>query len=196
MNKTINLVKNGVSYSLPYELKRGNRKSVGIEIKAGGTICIRIPMYFPAYQLSSIIETKKDWILDAYLKQKNKTPIVLSKDPRLAVLEKQYKKAAADYFYQRVEHYIKQTGGGYSRITIRDQKTRWGSRSSNGTLSFNWRLMLAPPRVLDYVVVHELCHIHHMNHSKEFWAQVEQIMPDYKVYRKWLKENGSTLTLS
>ena len=78
---------------------------------------------------------------------------------------------------------------------IAGQKTRWGSCSSNKTLSFNWKLMLAPPKVLDYVVVHEICHLREMNHSPRFWALVESLMPDYKQQRKWLKENGHTLEL-
>ena len=85
------------------------------------------------------------------------------------------------------------TGGTYTRITIRGQHTRWGSCSSRGTLSFNWRLMLAPPRVLDYVVVHELCHLTHMDHSKAFWGAVERVMPDYKIHKNWLREHGAEL---
>jgi predicted metal-dependent hydrolase len=94
-----------------------------------------------------------------------------------------------------VEYYIELTGGHYSSIRIGDQKTRWGSCSSNGTLSFSWRLMLAPPRVLDYVVIHELCHLTYMNHSREFWAKVASIDPDYREHRKWLKDNGDSLIL-
>lgn len=108
-------------------------------------------------------------------------------------LEKRYRQAAASYFPKRVKYYLPFTGGHYTRITIRGQKTRWGSCSSRGTLSFNWRLMLAPPRVLDYVVVHELCHLTHMNHSPDFWAQVEKVMPDYRIYKLWLKDHGMEL---
>ena len=87
-------------------------------------------------------------------------------------------------------------GGHYSSIRIGDQKTRWGSCSNNGTLSFSWRLMLAPPRVLDYVVIHEICHLTYMDHSKNFWDLVSVYDPDYKEHRKWLKENGDSLILS
>ena len=110
-------------------------------------------------------------------------------------LEARYKEAARSYIPKRVAYYNPMTGGTYSRISIRDQKTRWGSCSSKGTLSFNWRLMLAPPAILDYVVVHELCHLNHMNHSKAFWQAVEAVYPDYRNARKWLKEHGSELTL-
>ena len=114
---------------------------------------------------------------------------------RIQVMDNRYRNAAKEYFTKRVEHYIQITGGTYTRITIRDQKTRWGSRSSSGTLSFNYRLMYAPLKVLDYVVVHELCHITHMNHSKEFWNMVASVLPDYKKSRSWLKEHGRELNI-
>lgn len=114
---------------------------------------------------------------------------------RLAVLEQRYRTAAKDYFTKRVTFYHQTTGGVYHTITIRDQKSRWGSCSSRGTLSFNYRLMFAPPRVLDYVVVHELCHLTHMNHSASFWTMVEQVMPDYRIHKQWLRDHGHELTL-
>ncbi len=114
---------------------------------------------------------------------------------RLKALEHRYREAARDYFAARVRFYHQATGGSYRRITIRDQRSRWGSCSSTGTLSFNYRLMFAPPKVLDYVVVHELCHLTHMDHSKDFWNMVASVMPDYKIYQKWLREHGRELTL-
>ena len=92
-------------------------------------------------------------------------------------------------------YYAQLLGVTYATISIRDQKTRWGSCSSKGNLSFSWRLILAPPKVLDYVVVHELCHRKEMNHSPRFWVLVESMIPDYKTHRKWLKENGEKLTI-
>lgn len=114
---------------------------------------------------------------------------------QLNALEKRYRQAAREYIPARVSYYHQFIPGNYSQVVIRDQKTRWGSCSSSGTLSFNYRLMLAPPAILDYVVVHELCHIRHMNHSADFWHAVEQILPDYKEKRKWLKEHGMELTM-
>ena len=81
----------------------------------------------------------------------------------------------------------------YGRITIRNQKTRWGSCSGKGNLNFNCLLMLAPDEIVDYVVVHELCHLIEMNHSKAFWAQVENVLPDYRERRKWLKDHGNEI---
>ena len=97
---------------------------------------------------------------------------------RLEILEKRYRNAARKQIENRVAFYHKYTGGSYTSITIRDQKTRWGSCSSTGTLSFNYRLIFAPPKVLDYVVVHELCHLTHMNHAPAFWNMVGSVMPD------------------
>lgn len=114
---------------------------------------------------------------------------------RLSVLEHRYRENAREYITKRVYFYHQITGGTFHTITIRDQKSRWGSCSSRGTLSFNYRLIFAPPGILDYVVVHELCHLTHMDHSKNFWNMVEQIMPDYKNRRNWLKEHGHELTL-
>ena len=114
---------------------------------------------------------------------------------RLETLEKRYRKDARKRFEERVAYYHRLTGGRYTSITVRDQKTRWGSCSSRGTLSFNYRLIFAPPAVLDYVVVHELCHLTHMDHSKDFWNMVGSVMPDYKVHKKWLREHGHELTL-
>ena len=93
-------------------------------------------------------------------------------------------------FPERVSYYAREIGVDYGRITIRQQKTRWGSCTSEGNLNFNWLLMLAPPEILDYVVVHELCHRKEMNHSAAFWREVEHILPDYRERKKWLKDNG------
>lgn len=103
------------------------------------------------------------------------------------------RKAARPIIYLKVEAYARRLGVTYGRVSIKEQKSRWGSCSSKGNLNFNWKLVLAPPEILDYVVVHELCHLKEMNHSPAFWELVEQIVPDYKEKRKWLKDNGSML---
>ncbi|MCG6885283.1 MAG: M48 family metallopeptidase [Silicimonas sp.] len=79
------------------------------------------------------------------------------------------------------------------RLTLRDTRSRWGSCSSDGNLMFSWRLILAPPRVLDYVAAHEVAHLRHMDHSRAFWSTVEDLFPDHKPQRRWLKERGGAL---
>lgn len=113
---------------------------------------------------------------------------------RLDAIKKRYRDTARVLFEERVAHYHPLTGGRYISITVRDQKSRWGSCSSRGTLSFNYRLIFAPAAVLDYVVVHELCHLTFMDHSKNFWNKVASVMPGYKEHKKWLKEHGHELS--
>ena len=91
------------------------------------------------------------------------------------------------------EFYAPLVGVSYGRITIRSQRGRWGSCSGAGNLNFNCLLMLTPPQVREYVVVHELCHRKQMNHSSQFWAEVERILPDYRQRRQWLKDQGGAL---
>ena len=95
----------------------------------------------------------------------------------------------------RLAHYQPLTGGTFGRVTVRSQRTRWGSCSSKRNLNFNWKLILAPPQCLDYVVVHELCHLTEFNHSPRFWSLVEAQMKDYKVWKDWLKVNGKALII-
>lgn len=111
----------------------------------------------------------------------------------LETYEKRYRKAARLRMEERTAFFHKITGGNYTSITIRDQKTRWGSCSSNGNLNFNWRLIFAPENVIDYVVVHELAHRKQMNHSPAFYAVVESVLPDYREPQEWLRKNGMTL---
>ncbi len=101
-----------------------------------------------------------------------------------------YRRAARKKIIERTAWYAKIMGVTYGRISIRAAKTRWGSCSGEGNLNFHWKLILMPPEILDYVVVHELAHRKQMNHSPLFWAEVEKVLPDYKARRAWLKENG------
>lgn len=112
-----------------------------------------------------------------------------------AVLREWYVAQFAKKLEGRLPAYSQQIGVSPGRVTIREQKTRWGSCSSSGNLNFNWKLVMAPVEVMDYVIVHELCHMKELNHSSNFWALVGKVCPDYKNHRKWLKENGNKLTL-
>ncbi|HEX8086323.1 MAG TPA: SprT family zinc-dependent metalloprotease [Solirubrobacteraceae bacterium] len=119
---------------------------------------------------------------------------VPSGDPRPA-LERWYRRMAAREIAPRLDHAVQQLGTRYTTLTIRNQRTRWGSCSSNGAMSFNWRLLLAPEDVLDYVVWHEACHLIVLDHSPRFWSLLESHVPGYAEPRRWLRRHGQTLVL-
>lgn len=174
------------------------RHSISIQINQTGNMIVRCPYYLPQNMIENFLWKKRDWIYKHYIEiisRNSQDDTTASSTQEDAVLVKKYKSLARNEFQKRCAYYQKYTGGIYHTISIRDQKTRWGSCSSKGNLSFNWRLILAPSEILDYVVVHELCHLTYMNHSKDFWNMVASIIPDYKIRRKWLKENGYTLHL-
>ncbi len=104
-----------------------------------------------------------------------------------------FKKKAQGFFKDLAQDYASRLGVSFDRVSVKDTISRWGSCSAKGTLSFNWRLLLAPPSVADYVVAHEVSHIVHMNHSDKFWKVVETLCPTYRIHRLWLKRHGGTL---
>ena len=198
MQHILHISHNGTEYTLPFMVIKSKRRTMGISINEEGEILFRVPLRTSEREIMRMAEEKSHWIITHYLEicaKKNSRPVSDLSAVQRTALEKRYKEAARSYIPKRVAYYHDMTGGTYQRIAIRDQKTRWGSCSSKGTLSFNWRLMLAPPAVLDYVVVHELCHLTHMDHSPAFWQAVEAVCPDYRDLRKWLKEHGSELVL-
>ena len=112
-----------------------------------------------------------------------------------ATLENWYRHEAKTYIGKRVAELAKQHGFEYERVTIKGQSTRWGSCSAKHNLNFNWKLMMTPPAAIDYVIIHELCHLREMNHSKKFWKLVARYCPDYKTWVKWFKLNSTNLIL-
>lgn len=194
--------KDNTMFSVEYNIVRSNRKTYSISLDEFGTILIRTPLYTTDYDVERIIVEKQYWITNHLIKlkerQRNK-PVNNYTEAQYLAIKKRYIDAAKEYIPKRIAYFVSQYSSlipnSYNRIAVRDQKTRWGSCSSNGTLSFNWRLMLAPPTILDYVIVHELCHLTHMNHSSEFWECVLKILPDYKERKKWLKEHGHELNI-
>ena len=116
-------------------------------------------------------------------------------DQRTAALERWYRRAAHGEIAPRLDRAVASVGLSYERLTIRSQQTRWASCSRSGTMSFNWRLLLAPEPVLDYVIWHEVCHLEIMDHSPRFWALLESRWPHYKEHLRWLRRHGPTLVL-
>jgi predicted metal-dependent hydrolase len=114
---------------------------------------------------------------------------------RSAALERWYRRAAHAEIAPRLDRACAAIGGSYERLTIRGQRTRWASCSRSGTMSFNWRLLLGPEPVLDYVVWHEVCHLQVMDHSPRFWTLLGKHCPDYREHVRWLRRHGATLVL-
>jgi hypothetical protein len=106
-----------------------------------------------------------------------------------------YQQQATDYITNRTHELIKTTHLQPKSITVKTYKARWGSCTIKGDIQFNWKLMMTPPAVIDYVIIHELCHLEQHNHSAKFWQLVEQFEPNYKTHRSWLKKNGQELNL-
>jgi predicted metal-dependent hydrolase len=123
------------------------------------------------------------------------TLVVPDGSERQPALERWYRRMAREEIGARLDRACAEAGLSYTKITIRDQRTRWGSCSRSGAMSFNWRLMLAPEAVLDYVIWHEVCHLAVMDHSTRFWSLVTQYCPGYREQMAWLKRNSGTLVL-
>ncbi len=206
----------GIPYS--YDVIRSRRRSIAIEINREGNIRVRAPYNVGNMQIRRFVEDKSDWIARTLEKiEKNREK--LSRDQggpeyggngdndtgddgtfstdRLPPLSdadiRTLAERAKEVIPRKVAYFASIAGVTYGRITIRNQKTRWGSCSTKGNLNFNCLLMQAPEDILDYVIVHELCHRKEMNHSKAFWAEVEHILPDYKKSSRWLTDHGDAL---
>ena len=177
--------------SVCIQVIRSARKSIGLEIKAGGEVFARIPARFSDWELKRFLEEHKGWIFDKLrLSRERKENRKAVEAPRMEEMTAAEIARMKERFLERVRHYSGLMGITFGRITVRNQKTRWGSCSEKGNLNFNYLLYFLPKELLDYVSVHELAHRRHMNHSGEFWAEVEKYFPEYKECRKKLKKIG------
>ena len=178
-----------------YKIVKTNRRTLSIQINRENEVIVRAPRRISNAEIERIVASKEAWIRKHLKKMENdlrressEKPYKLS-DEEIAKLVTEAKRVIPE----RVAYYAPLVGVNYGRITIRHQKTRWGSCSAKGNLNFNCLLMLTPPEVLDSVVVHELCHRKEMNHSKRFYAEVYRAFPDYDRWDKWLKKNGKSI---
>ena len=175
------------------EIRRSNRKTMALEVTLDARVIVRAPFRMPQTEIERFVKEKAAWIEKSLEKvyQKNAECVVQPKLTREDI--DRLADRSREVLPRKVAYYAEKIGVTYGRITIRHQKTRWGSCSGKGNLNFNCLLMLTPEEIQDYVVVHELCHRKEMNHSDRFWREVARILPDYKERRKWLKENGGRI---
>ena len=168
---------------------RSNRKTLSIQLKSGEIIA-RAPLRMKDKEIYSFIESKKSWIEKNLAKIDERQKAISEVQPFTQEEINTLSEKAKQIIPERVRFYAPKIGVTYNRITIRCQRTRWGSCSSKGNLNFNCLLALFPIEIIDSVVVHELCHRKHMNHSPQFYAEIDKVFPDYKRYHKWLNANG------
>jgi len=162
------------------------RKSLGLQVKSDGSVFVRVPLRVSDETIRLFIEKNSGWILRKRNLWSDKRQDPQARLPK--VVTAAGKRQIRRLIEQRVAYYAELMGIAYGKIAIRSQRTRWGSCSSDGNLNFNCRLLFVPQDLLDYVVVHELAHRRHMDHSPEFWSEVEKYMPDYRERRERLKQ--------
>ena len=178
--------------TISYRLIRSGRRTIGLEITPEGPL-VRAPYWVSTAEIERFLHEKADWI-DAHTKKLRQRTESAMAQPKLTAEELQVlADEALRVIPERVRHYAPLVGVTVHGITIRNQRSRWGSCSSKGNLNFNCLLMLTPIEVIDSVVVHELCHRLEMNHSPRFYAEVRRVYPDYDRWNRWLKENGPAI---
>ena len=174
--------------TISYQIIRSDRKTIAIQIQPDSKVIVRAPKRMRMEEIRRFVDSKAGWI------EKHLSNHTAQNQKKLTEQEmKVLREKARTLVTERVQYYAPLIGVTYNQIAIRAQHTRWGSCSSKGNLNFNCLLALVPMEVLDYVVVHELCHRKELNHSDRFWNEVAKILPDYKTRKKWLKDNGSNL---
>jgi predicted metal-dependent hydrolase len=171
------------------EIRRSRRaRRWALTVPWGDHVVLTVPTGMSELEIEAVLAAHRDWIARERAAQAPR----LRLDAR-RVSEAEARAAARELVTMVLEEEAPALGVSYTRVQIRGQRTRWGSCSSRGTLSFNWRLALAPFEVLDYVVVHELCHLREANHSARFWKLVASRRPDWRRQRNWLTANGPEL---
>ncbi len=178
---------------LEIQIIRCSRKTVAMKIDHPERLVVRVPEAMPDSEIDAVIKKHWEWIT-------RHLQLAKAKEAKAASVKKFTRQEIEDLAEQalkmipeRAAFFAHIMDVRYSGITIRSQRTRWGSCSSKGNLNFNCLLMLVPKEVCDYVIVHELAHLKELNHSPRFWAEVQKVIPDFRKHRKWLKDNQAAL---
>lgn len=171
--------------TISFEIIHSRRKTMAIQVKRDGTVEVRCPVWVSDQEAKNFAEEHRDWI------RRKLKEVMERKEERITLTPeqvRQYRQHARWLLAQKTWQWAQKMEVTYGKITIREQATRWGSCSGKGNLNFNWKLVLVPEELLDYVVVHELAHRREMNHSPRFWKLVEEQLPDYRERRRRLRE--------
>ena len=174
---------------MEYTLIKSRRKTIAVQVTDRGVI-VRAPKHTTRREADAFVQKHEDWIRKQFKKREQnrmEAAAVQKLTPgELAALYEQAREVLPD----RVRHFAALLGEPYGRVTIRCQRTRWGSCSTKRNLNFNCLLMLTPREVIDAVVAHEVCHLKEMNHGAVFYAHVLRLCPEYRRWDKWLRDNG------
>jgi predicted metal-dependent hydrolase len=171
------------------KLIRSRRRTLAIEVNKKAELIVRAPLRVSERQINAFVWKSRAWIEQTQQEVRGKIEqgaVRRSKDP---FDEPWYRDRAAQIIPERVEYYAGQLGLEYTRVRISGAKRIWGSCSAKNSLSFSWRLAMAPMEIIDYIVVHELTHTIHRNHGKLFWRRVGKTIPDHQRRRRWLRNN-------
>ena len=161
-------------------------RSLRLSVKADGRIILSVGRAYPLFLIKNFLNSKQAWLEDSLVKIKNRNSLFSIQHTASEITK--YKKQTKILAEERLKYFNQFYNFKYQRIAIRNQSSRWGSCSSKKNLNFNYRLALLPTELSDLVIVHELCHLQEMNHSKNFWAEVVKTMPNYKILEKNLKK--------
>ena len=184
-----------------FEVIRSDRRTISIEVRPDCRVFVRAPRHMSDREIRRFAAQKWPWVEQHIEQQKKRmgldpdSPLPSVPDVRPLTEEehKMLKNEAHKYFPARCTYWSFIMGLNFGSVSIRTQKSRWGSCSAKKNLNFNCLLMLAPEEVRDYVIIHELSHLVHMDHSRDFWALVARYCPKYKEHRRWLKTEGTAL---
>ena len=177
---------------LDYTVIRSSRRTLALQLTPDG-LTVRAPYGTGDAEISRFVESHRQWIESHAVKMERAAAAMADLQPLTPEEIRALADRALRYIPERVAYYAARMGVTYGRITIRNQRSRWGSCTAQGNLNFNCLLMLAPPEVTDSVIVHELAHRKEMNHSPAFYAAVLEAFPEYDKWNAWLKENGPLL---
>lgn len=182
MNKKIKIKNKSIEYTL--RRRRGSR-SMRLAIYPDGAFVVTAPKWYPVYVIKRFLKEKADWIFEK-LKDVDFKALADKKKAEGSNYKKQ-KEPARIIIAERIKFFNQFYNFEYKRVSIKNQKTCWGSCSRKGNLNFNYKIINLPEELRDYIIVHELCHLRELNHSKRFWEIVANTVPDYKLLRNKLK---------
>ena len=188
MQQSIEILQRNIGYTLKIS---GRSRSLRLAVYPGGELVVTAPRFLSIRAIEQFIIRKSKWVLEKIDKLVSVPKIVKTKNSRLDFIRN--KSTALKIARQKMEYFNQFYGLKWKKVMIKNQKTRWGSCSRQGNINFNYKIALLPERAVDYIIVHEMCHLAEMNHSRKFWNLVAKTVPDYREVRRGLRKNNLTL---